>query len=140
MTYALDAGGLRVPLLSLDGAQAVAVRCLVRLYSIRGEWADDPTRGLPGLPTLVLLSPGTIRDLITAQLERVAGVVDVTSVTVQRTGGQSIRVAALLRALDEDGAVVDVDLVDGLPYAARSAPGYLTIQRYTVAPHVLGGT
>ena len=138
MTYAITGAGIEVPYRKVSGAYAVAARCIVRLGSRRNEWKDDPGRGLYPIETLALLRSDQIRQLVIAQLVQVTGVVDVVSAIATVSSG-SLQVSAVIRAQDEQGNIVDLDLAEGLPYAVSTMPTYLTILQMGANPFVIGG-
>ncbi len=121
-------GSVAVPLRFARGAVGVLTRCRIRLLTLIGEWPDDVTLGIPYFawvtrqPTPLI----EIQGAVAVQLEQVAGVVEVLSVTATRVGAE-IRVAARLRVSDEDGSVIVADVASRPDFGARSAGAWYTL-------------
>ena len=127
MTYALNSEGTAIafPLRSVTGADAVAVRCRVRLLTLRGEWPSDVDQGTPMLEWVAGVPASDVESWYRSQLRQVDGVASVVSLTATRSG-EAVAVNAQLAVQTLDG-LVTLTIGEPLPYDTRGAPAWYTV-------------
>ena len=95
-------GSVILPMHTVSGLEAVRVRVLVRMLSIRGEWLTDATHGLLTVEDFSARRSGAAwAALVRVQLNATPGVVRVVSCTATRVSGV-VRVSAVVEG-SEDG-------------------------------------
>lgn len=105
---------VQIPLRLCTGAEAVANKIAIRLWTLRGQWPDDVLLGLPLLDwALPTYADTIIEAAVRRQVAAVEGVVEILEVSASYSGTTRTIVVRVRLADDEEIVVGDLPLSGG---------------------------
>lgn len=105
---------VQIPLRLCTGAEAVATKIAIRLWTLRGQWPDDVLLGLPLLDwALPTYSDAIVEAAVRRQVAAVQGVLEILEVTATYSGTTRTIVVRVRLATDEEIVVGDLPVTGG---------------------------
>ena len=123
--YDMAGNAVRNPRAIASGVDAIVARLRARWWTIRGEWPEDVSFGLPWEEWVMArsLTPSEVAAEVRGQAEQVTGVVQVLTVTAIRTG-RTISCDVRMRVDTGDGTLLDITVPVTDPYQTVGGPGW----------------